>query len=162
VPHIRSDLTHDGVRGIAESEIDRIAWSNFREITGPAVRLGDALRRLISAHDAEEVEAAYWQIENHAVVQNDLYPAAEPVASVLVAALADDRPSDVRFAIAGLLIQILSASAVEADGPTDEGNLEARCRARIREGRWLLVREVARGNGAAADVLELIDSPKIG
>src|SRR6266852_6321084 len=94
--------------GLAEREVERVEWGRLTELAGSAERVGPALQRLLSARTAEESTGSYWQLENHVVAQASILEAAEPTVSVLVAALADERPRHVRIAGLDLLFQILS------------------------------------------------------
>jgi hypothetical protein len=53
----------------------QINWAELRTATGTAEAIPDALEALCSA-DKKTREVAYWKIDNHAVVQGDLYDAA--------------------------------------------------------------------------------------
>ena len=139
--------------GLAELEIARVDWTSFVTATGPATGIGDALRALLGAADAEQASEAYWRLENHVVVQGELFGAAEPCAAVLVAALADPRPRHVRIAALELLFQVVTGA------PSGGGDLAERCKARAREGLWLLIREAVSGEREAAlDVLRELDA----
>jgi hypothetical protein len=144
--------------GLAECEIDRVNWANLTEATGSAERIGAALRELLAAATPEEASDVYWKLENHIVVQGELFEAAEASTSVLVAALADERPRHIRIAALELLFQILSGQPSESKQTPTRPDLADRCRARAREGLWLLIRELVVGERAAAtDVLELLN-----
>lgn len=141
--------------GVAEHIIASTRWSALREATGTAERVGSGLSRLLSAATPDEADRAYWEVENHAVVQGSLFEAAEASVSVLVAAFADERPRHVRIAALELLFQLLSgAPAAAHEVPRD---IVERCRSAAREGLWCLAREAASGERRAAlDVLELL------
>jgi hypothetical protein len=144
------------VAGLAEREIELVDWAQFTELDGPGGDIGNRLRALLDAGSSDAAGDAYWRLENHVVAQNELFDSAEPTVSVIVAALADERPRYVRIALLDLLYLILTASpsaAIKARCP----DLVERCHARAREGLWLLVREAAVGaQGSARDVLELL------
>lgn len=143
--------------GLAEREIARVDWGRLREATGSAEGIGRALGRLLAA-SPDEVSSIYWELENHIVVQGELFESAEASVSVLVAAFADERPSHVRIAILELLYQVLSGEPGEAERSRGGSDLANRCRARAREGFWLLMREYVVGErDAALTVLELLD-----
>jgi hypothetical protein len=141
---------------IAEVLIRQIDWSKLREIDGVATSVGIALVRLLTAEKVEDAQSAYWEIENHVVVQDDVYESAEACVGVLIAALIDERPRFVRIAILGLLFQILSGSASEIELQFNNEKIVERCKGRAREGLWLLVRELVLGEDAALDVLRLL------
>ena len=136
----------------AEYLITRVDWTSLHELDGDGRRVRDALTALLSATNVEQTEAAYWQIENHAVVQGTVYEVAEACTSVLIASLMDEHPKFVRVAVLDLLFQILSGSAAPSS-PTPADVVE-RCRRTARHGLWLLVREREMGEvEAARDVL---------
>jgi hypothetical protein len=144
---------------LAEIELARVDWSKLREIAGGADGVGRALGRLLAAGTPADATDAYWQIENHVVVQGELFEAAEPAVSVLVAAFADERPRHVRIAALDLLYQILAGLPGPVEREAGNDDLLARCQARAREGFWLLLHEFLAGESAAAlDVLKLIAS----
>lgn len=140
--------------GLGEQVNNAINWQLYEVADGSAARIGASLRSLLSATEPSETKDAYWQLENHIVVQGMVYSSALPTVHVLVAALADSRPFHVRVAILELLYQILSGApaSVGAD------SLIANCRQRAKEGLWLLIKEFASGpRDAAREVLVLLD-----
>jgi hypothetical protein len=146
--------------GLAEREIERISWGRLKEANGSASEIGPALRRMLDARGPQEASTAYWQLENHVVVQGEVFEAAEATVSVLVAAFADERPRHVRIAALELLYQILAGEPNQSQG---DQNLLVRCRERAREGLWLLIRELTEGeHDAALDVLRfLLDEDRL-
>ena len=50
-------------------------WKDLKSVVGIADHVPDAVVKLLS-EDADEVEAAYWKLENHVVVQGDLSESA--------------------------------------------------------------------------------------
>lgn len=141
--------------GIAELVVYSTDWSCLQEIGGTAQGVGAALLDLLAAPTSQMASDAYWRIENHVVVQGELYQAAEVCTAVLVAAFADERPRHVRICALDLLFQILSGSPSPTAGtPSD---LLERCQSAAREGLWGLVREAVSGeHDAAWEVLERI------
>ena len=143
------------ITGLAEIEISRIDWHKLVEADGPASDIGPALRSLLASTTRGEIEKAYWRLENHIVRQGEIFPAAVASASVLVAALADERPPLVRVYALELLFQILHGYPTAASGVSDVDDLRVQCRNAAREGLWLLLREVRVGEREAAiDVLK--------
>lgn len=142
-----------GVVGVAELVIRATDWSRLREANGPAQGVGLALADLLAASTPNATREPYWRIENHVVVQGELFEAAEACSAVLVAAFANERPRHVRISALDLLVQILSGSASATPG-TPPDILE-RCQCAVREGLWGLVREAVCGERDAAwDVVE--------
>jgi len=132
--------------GLAEHVLGTSDWSEFKAANGNGEPVRIATAALLAAESGEAARAAYWRIENHAVVQGELFDVSEVCASALVAALADPRPYWVRIALLELLFQFL------AGHPKD---MRQRCERAVREGLWLLRREALLGEREAAlDVLE--------
>jgi hypothetical protein len=138
---------------IAENLIDSVKWDNYEVGSGDARKVGDAIRELLTSKDSAEAESAYWKLENHIVVQGNVYTSAVPATRILVASLLDDRPLSVRIPILDLFFQILSGTP--ANPGEDVVNI---CKKYVYEGFWLIVNEFVQGpRGAARDVLELIN-----
>lgn len=152
----------DAFRGLrlAEMEIHRIPWSTLRQAGGTAEQVPHALMELLHAPTPELATQAYWRLENHVVVQGQLYQAAEPAVSVLMAALlAEESPRHVRLGVLELLFQILSGSAHDSEIAQGNRRLDEVCRDRAREGLWILYREWVCGErDAAGEVIKLIEA----
>jgi hypothetical protein len=97
--------------GLAELDTARIEWRDLSEAAGTT--------------------AAYWRLENHLVVQGSVFEAAEPSVSVLVAALADERPRHVRVSILDLLFQILNGGPDHSEVALLVGSYPSRCGQRL-------------------------------
>lgn len=144
---------------LAEMEIRRIPWSTLRQAGGTAEQVPHALMDLLSASTPELATNAYWRLENHVVVQGQLYQAAEPAVSVLMAALLDDGPRHVRIGVLELLFQILAGEAHESEIALGNRQVGEACRSRASEGLWVLYREWLHGErDAAREVIELIET----
>lgn len=144
---------------IAECVIESVDWSAYQVAVGPATTLGLALRFLLLSSDVEEASAAWNEIEEHVFSQGTIYSAAEPTVSVMLAALTEDQPSWRSGRILDLLFFIVrGASATES-------SLQDRCRDRVREGLWLLVRWALAHDGWARDnaleVIEVVASDRV-
>lgn len=156
-----SDLGTSRTFSLAEMEISRVPWNTLRQAGGTAEQVGHALMDLLDASTPELATNAYWRLENHVVVQGQLYQAAEPVVSVLMAALLEGHPSHVKRGVLELLFQILAGSAHECEIELGNSRVGEACRDRAREGLWVLYQECAHGEGdAATDVIELIESDR--
>ena len=138
---------------LAERFLETIEWSGLRSANGDGKGIQHAIGQLLASESAEAAEAAYWGIENHAFVQGELFEVSAACSSVLIAALADPREKWVRVAVLELLFQIVSGHASVTPGTSPD--LVQRCRAAVRQGLWLLLREAVAGErDAALDVLE--------
>ena len=147
---------------LAELELRRWDWSTFRQASGNAGHVPDAIRALLSSASAEEADGPYWKLENHIVRQGQLYEAALPTVPVLIAALIPpDRPSWVRAGLLDLLFQLVNGTAHESERVLSDVDLAANCRAAAREGLWVLYRELIDGEqDAAKDVLLEIETDR--
>jgi hypothetical protein len=140
-------------KSVAERLMETIDWSSLRGASGNGEGVQHAIRQLLTSHNGDAAQRAYWGIENHAFVQGELFEVSEACSSVLIAALADPRDKWVRLAVLELLFQIVSGH--ESLTPYTPLNLVQRCREAVREGLWLLLREALTGERRAAlDVLE--------
>lgn len=63
--------------------INKIEWDNLKEAEGTSSGVPNALRGLIS-EDPEIQKASYWKLDNHVVLQSDLYEAAYYVIPFLL------------------------------------------------------------------------------
>lgn len=141
-----------------EIEICRHPWDNLRKMGGTAEQVGSALLELMRAADADEAKLAYWKIENSAVVQGQLFESALHVVPCLLALLLEERPRYVRIAALELLFQIVMGEADEEEASRGNANLGDACRAKAKEGVWLLYRELLMGEREAArEILDIID-----
>ena len=66
--------------------INNIEWDKLETNVGTAIHVPDALEGLLSSNE-EEVEKAYWKIENHVVLQGDLSESAPYLPGFLEEAL---------------------------------------------------------------------------
>jgi len=143
---------------IALQEIGLHPWPQLRGACGSAEHVADALRELLEAADPVEAERAYWKLENHVVVQGQLYQAAESVVPVLLATLVDPCPRHVRISVMELLYQIVAAEPHESEVKKGNAALGEVCRELATQGKWLLYRELIHGESSSAcDVLEMIE-----
>lgn len=143
---------------IALREIDLSDWSRLRDACGEAGHVADSLRKLLRAATPEEAEAIYWELENHVVVQGQLFQSALAVVPVLLAALVDPSPRHVRVSVMELLFQIVSGVPHVSEVELGNVSLGEDCRQIAREGKWLLIRELIHGvSNSARDVLQVIE-----
>ena len=147
------------VESLIEAELVRPDWTHIMEANGPATNIPSALRELVAANTPDEVRQAYWKLENHVVVQGQLFEAAVYVVPVLLAALLDtNRPRFVRIGILELLFQIIAGTSHEDEVRRGFADLGARCKRAAREGLWLLYREFFVGGLAGAkEIIQSID-----
>jgi hypothetical protein len=107
---------------------------------------------LLSSADVESAFVAWDRIEEHVFSQGTVYPVAEPIVSVMLAALNEYQPPWCSGPIVDLFFFAVSGAS-ESD-PT----LQDRVRRRAREGLWLLARCALTEEGWGRDnVLEVIE-----
>lgn len=141
-----------------ELEISRHPWATLRKLNGTAEHIGSALFELTYAADTDAAKAAYWKIENSAVVQGQLFESAMHVIPCLLALLLEERLRCIRISALELLFQIVAGEADEEEVSRGNADLGDACRAKAREGLWLLYRELLMGEREAArEILEVID-----
>ncbi len=146
------------MKSIAEVEIGRITWDDLRSAGGFASTIPKALADLYGASTPEQAQDAYWRLENHVVVQGQLYQAAEQVVSVLLAMLSEERPRHVRISSLELLLQILMGEPHTQELSLGNANLAERCRNKAKEGLWTLYKELHQGEREAArEILDVIE-----
>lgn len=147
------------MNGLAEVAISSVDWSKFLVYGGSAGNIGPALHDLLSSTGVEEAQAAWDQIEEHVFSNERIYSAAEPTTEVMMAALTEDQPLWRSGRILDLLFFIVQGSS-----PTDP-MLQGRCRARAREGLWLLAAWAVGHDGwmrqNALEVIELVAPDRV-
>ncbi|HVW00360.1 MAG TPA: hypothetical protein VHB77_08470 [Planctomycetaceae bacterium] len=126
---------------LVDCELDRHDWSQIVEAHGPATNVPVALRQLLASTTENDVQAAYWRLENHAFVSGGLFEAALPLVSALLAALVDfDRPHIVRGWLLELLFQIVNGYSHADERARGRVDLDEQCREAARGGLWLMYR----------------------
>lgn len=93
------------------SPIDKTDWSQVRHATGTCTHVPRALHDLCSEEESVR-KAAYWRLDNHVIVQGDLYEAAPHVVRALVEILRGRVP--VRTMIYNLLVELANGEAAES------------------------------------------------
>mgnify|MGYP000571271690 CR=1 FL=1 len=92
-------------------EIEKINWTELKQAHGNSGHVPDAIRGLISG-DRKEQEASYWKLDNHIVLQGDLYQAAFYVIPFLLEILGSKVKSGRSYAY-DLLFEIANGFAPE-------------------------------------------------
>jgi hypothetical protein len=137
---------------VADLVIEAVDWSKYQLLGGTASRFGRQLAAFVAEGSVYERQELWEMMENHVFAQDDIFSAAEPTISVLLAALIDERPQHVRVAILDLLFQLIHAASYRDD------DLRRRCLERASAGGWLLVREAIAGPGVVREAcLEVLD-----
>ncbi len=122
---------------IEEVAISPIDWSALRTDSGSGVGLPSAVRDLANASSESAAEAAYWRIDNEAVVQGELYEAAEPVLAALLWLGAEMPDGPAKKSIAELIQQIVCGQPAESEVAAGNGAVGDRCRQLAAGGLWL-------------------------
>lgn len=144
---------------LVELELARIDWPTVGEASGSAAAVPAAVRALLAAATPADVGEPYWELENHVVLQGQLFEAAALVVPALMASLVDERPRHVRISVLDLLFQIVSGEPHFEETERGVFGLTEICRDRAREGLWILYRELLDGErDAARDVIELVET----
>ncbi|MEI8411517.1 MULTISPECIES: hypothetical protein [unclassified Kribbella] len=138
---------------VADVVIGAVDWSRYQLLDGPASRFGRQLAEFVAESPVDGRRDLWETMENHVFAQDDIFSAAEPTISVLLASLLDERPQHVRIAILDLLFHLVRATSYRDD------DLGRRCLEKAAPGGWLLVREGLTGPGvvteACLDVLDI-------
>jgi hypothetical protein len=124
---------------VADVVIGAVEWSRYHLLDGPALRFGRQLAEFVAEGPVGGRRDLWETMENHVFAQDDIYSAAEPTISVLLASLIDERPQHVRIAILDLLFHLVQAASYRDD------DLGKRCLEKAAAGGWLLVREAIAG-----------------
>lgn len=110
---------------------------------------------------AFEGETGGPSLTDHIEFETNLFEAAVPAVSVMLAALSGPIPA---YAREEFLDSLWYLSTGESDSSEDERGrtrLAEACRERMREGIWILYREVfSKHGGTALEILEMIDGDR--
>lgn len=103
-----------------KTTVESTSWASLRQASGTCEQIPVALEELCSP-DERVRERGYWKIDNHVVLQGDLYEGAPFVARALVEILARGAPG--RDRVYDLLIELAYGHApvtmlVSMDGET--------------------------------------------
>lgn len=150
------------MKNLYEMEIDRINWRNFETLEGDASKIPSALVGLMSA-PVDEAEKFYWQIENHVVVQGELFSSAEPTVDVILAALSEKMPRHTTIDLLELLFQMTSAAVLQLERRSDVyEKLQKKVLSCAKNGVWLLYKYLDGDHKEAAkEVISLLDQDRL-
>ncbi|HEU0130307.1 MAG TPA: hypothetical protein VFQ85_04870 [Mycobacteriales bacterium] len=95
--------------------IRAVDWSRYEVLNGSAARLGSRLVEFVSDGPADDRRRKWELMENHVFAQDDIFSAAEPTTSVLLASLVDERPDHVRISVLDLLFHLVQAASYRDD-----------------------------------------------
>lgn len=154
---------------LAELELERVDWSKLRDIRSclkeriiSSAYVPSVMKGILNAKSLEEAEKFYWQIENKAFVQGQLFESAEYLVPVLISSLLEVKEDFIKIWILEMLFQIVAGVPDQSEIALGNSELGERCRARAREGLWILYKILTNGNsensGIASDILEIIET----
>lgn len=125
---------------LLEYQLSLVDWGALRGMVVPApdTRIPDAVRDLVLAQSDGEADDAYWRLDNHVVVQGQLFEAAVPLVPVLLAALAGPLSTASRVRVADLLVEISCGGADESELALGNVDLGRACRSATAAGVWLI------------------------
>jgi hypothetical protein len=127
-------------------KLESVMWEQYATAHGDARHIPEAIRSLVS-EDESVRNAAYWQIDNHVVLQSDLYEAAPYVVPFLLEILAGRFRSG-RDRLYDLLWEIANGKApveVQSDiaGSNHPMALEKACRMEVLKGMETYLKDAA-------------------
>lgn len=120
-------------------ELDLVDWESLRTAHGSAAHVPQALKGLMS-DDPSIQEASYWKLDNHIVLQSDLYESAYWVIPFLIEILKSGQ-AHVRHRTLDLLFEIANGYSSPETVVTVAGNklpLRDACVAKIAENAQFL------------------------
>lgn len=140
----------------------KIAWEKLEQAHGDASHIPKALDELISRNPRKRINA-YWSIDNHVVLQSDLYQAALIVAPVLIEMLKEPETLHGRDLIYDLLYEIGNGWAPESEKYLNIHNelvpLKTGCREEVIKGLAIYLEEIKNiKSKARSKALELLVS----
>jgi hypothetical protein len=144
---------------LAIIELGRHDWEAFRVADGRPQDVPEYLKGLIESQTEADAETYYWGLENEVFIQQQLYSAAVPVVSVILAALSDGSSSrPARQGLLELLFQIVRGESISDEINRGNRDLGDQCRRAASAGLWVLYRELHSGDAEAAKaVLDVLD-----
>jgi hypothetical protein len=142
--------------------IDAIDWRLIRSIDGDSSYVPTAFRHLLTANSADEATKAYWELDNHVLVQGQLFDAALYVVPPLLVALHGEITSASRYRVAELLVEIALGVPHHLETAVGNDALADHCKDELRLGMWsvyaLLGDSDERLRVDALDILDAIES----
>jgi hypothetical protein len=137
---------------LAEKMIETVDWARYQVMSGGAEHFGQQLSDFI-ADERDSARPGLWSaMENSVFAQDDIFSAAEPTISVLLASLIDDQHLNIRTGVLELLFWLVQGASYRDD------DLGRRCLSNAATGGWLLAREAVAGPPAIKELcLEILD-----
>lgn len=137
-----------------------IDWSKLESCgsSADATNMPDAIALLFSS-DENERQKGYWGIDNHAVVQSDLYSSAPYAARAIVDRFLADKV--VTLELVNILFELHNGYGPQIlnVGPLAGESIESLCKKIVRETEPVLIGQITRLNSELAkEVNALIES----
>lgn len=147
-------------RSLGSAEANRYRWDRLRTATGVATDVPEILLNLLQADSEDDAELNYWGLENTLFIQGQLFEAAAPATSVVMAGLADGVHGDARVWVLELLFQMVNGVSHRDEAARGLADIGEDCRRRAREGLWLVYRELGHkwSHELARNIVEILDS----
>jgi hypothetical protein len=138
---------------LLRAEIERHDWSTVKSFLGDASMLPSAIQALVFAHSDDDARAAYWRIDNVAIIQGRLSGSVAPLTSCLLVGL----PIATEFSRA-YVFDLLAVIAGGYDDHVDSatvGPISAKdCVRQMAQQLPVFVDElIHRGNSSCVDIL---------
>lgn len=149
-----------GVSDLVRAELDRHRWDALRCGCGEsAEHVPMMFEVIIEAETARDMIG--YTLDDHLELGTNLFEASVPAVSVILAALAGKLPLMARSHLLITLWRMVSGESHSTEAALGRTHLGDECRARCREGLWV-VGQVGLTEGAdeaetAADIFELVD-----
>jgi hypothetical protein len=154
---------------LVEIELARTDWrkprdirSSFGEKIVGAEYVPSVIRALLNAESLSEAEDLERKIENNVYVQRRLFESAEYLVPVLIASLSEVSQGVIRNTFLSMLFEIVAGYPDQSEIALDNYELAERCRAKAREGLWVLYRLLVDGDEVQRlcvyDILEKIET----
>lgn len=144
---------------VSRHKIGEVNWAELKSAHGTCEHYPDVFHALVS-EDEQARQNAYWQLDNYAVLQGDLFEVAPYVADVLVGILQSSGTCHGRGQIYDILVEISSGYAAPEIASNFAGQpttLKKACDLAIRQGIESYLEDIShdqrRVRLAAADLL---------
>lgn len=145
------------------TELARVDWTTLRDIRSAlpngeisASYVPEAVVGLITAESKTIAQEHYWRLENHVVVQGQTFESAEPLVSVLVASLRDEKPTHSQELVLELIFQLVAYGPHLAEIDRGNADLTDKCKSRAREGLWVLYELLLTASEQESEAVRLI------
>ncbi|MEV0492322.1 hypothetical protein [Streptomyces atratus] len=148
------------VSDLVRAELDRHHWDGLRCGCGEsAEHVPMMFDAIIEAETARDMIG--YTLDDHLELGTNLFEASVPAVSVILAALAGELSPMARGHFLITLSRMVSGESYSTEAALGRTHLGDECRARCREGLWVVGQAGLTGGadeaGMAADIFELVD-----